>query len=113
MSVRGKDLAAEADELSLRRQAIRAAGRRKLDSREYLSLELEGGVAVVEPMTVDQLQEAVLTVLADGGFADKRTPGEAWEHALAAARLIKRRLQSAHEELVRLGQPRGVLGLGG
>lgn len=58
-----------------------------------------------------QLQELVLSELADGGFADKRTDNEAWERALASARTLRRTLDLAHERLKALGCEEGVRGL--
>lgn len=49
--------------------------------------------------TVKELQEDVLTVLSDGGFADKRTQLEAWCDASRAARMMKAQLDAAYEML--------------
>lgn len=106
-------LAALADELSERRRRLRGdLGARRQPAPELgLSVDLSGGAAVIEPMTVDQLREAVLTVVAGGSFADRRTEAQAWEECLRKARTQVRLIDRAHEELKRLGQPRGVLGL--
>ena len=57
------------------------------------------------------IQEHILTVLSDGGFADKRTELEAWTAALRSARRTARLLELAHERLKALGDTRGILGL--
>ncbi len=61
--------------------------------------------------TVQQLQEEVATVLADGGFADKRTELEQWEAVLRQARVRTALLDKAHAKLKQLGFEPGVLGL--
>lgn len=61
--------------------------------------------------TVEELRELTLSVLADGGFADKRTELEAWCDAYTAAVRRTALLEVAHEKLKALGFPRGVLDL--
>lgn len=60
---------------------------------------------------LETLKEKVLYELSDAGFADKRTPTEAWTQALRAVKRQKRALEAAHEKLKSLGCPKGVLGL--
>jgi hypothetical protein len=60
---------------------------------------------------LQRLQEQVLTELADGGFADKRTDVQAWEMALNRVRHLKRCAERAHEKLQELGVTGGVLSL--
>jgi hypothetical protein len=54
---------------------------------------------IMHALTVEEYQEQVLTVLSDGGFADKRTQLEAWCDALAAARRMAACLEKAYSML--------------